>query len=127
MTVAKLDNNRYNFTYYCSIPALTGTILHFSLSTTDEIAQEFGLRLRAHRLAANLQQSELAARAGVSERALRNFERYGRGSFDLFLRIALALGVIDSMSTLFELKPKSIKAMEQASVKRQRASRKQSK
>jgi transcriptional regulator with XRE-family HTH domain len=100
--------------------------LHFNLSTPDEIAREFGVRLRGHRLAQNLQQSDLAARAGVSERALRNFERSGRGSFELFLRIALALGLIESMSDLFELKPKSIKAMEQASLKRQRASRKQS-
>ena len=99
-------------------------ILHFELSIPDEIAREFGNRIRAHRLAENLQQSELSARAGVSERALRNFERSGRGSFDLFLRVAMALGLIESMSNLFELKPKSIRAMEQASHKRQRASRK---
>ncbi len=89
---------------------------------------EFGHRLRAYRLAENIQQSELAARAGVSERSLRNFERTGRGSFDLFLRVAMALGLIDSMSHLFEdTKPKSIKAMERASIKRERASRNRSK
>lgn len=98
--------------------------MQFNLATTNEIAQEFGRRLRAHRLAQNLQQSELAGRAGVSERAVRNFERSGRGSFDLFLRISMALGHIESLSNLFELKPKSIKAMEQASQRRQRASRK---
>jgi transcriptional regulator with XRE-family HTH domain len=101
-------------------------MLTFDLASTNEIAREFGSRLRAHRLTQNLQQNELAARAGVSERALRNFERSGRGSLDLFLRVAMALGLIESMSNLFELKPKSIKAMEQASLKRQRASRKQS-
>ena len=105
---------------------ITGIILHFDLAAPDEIAREFGNRIRAHRLAENLQQSELAARAGVSERALRNFERSGRGSLDLFLRVAMALGLIESMSNLFELKPKSIKAMERASQKRQRASRRQS-
>ena len=98
-------------------------MLTFDLASTNEIAREFGNRLRAHRLAQNLQQNELAARAGVSERALRNFERSGRGSFDLLLRVAMALGLIESMSNLFELKPKSIKAMERASLKRQRASR----
>ena len=102
-------------------------MLTFELASTNEIAREFGNRLRTHRLAQNLQQNELAARAGVSERALRNFERSGRGSFDLFLRVAMALGLIESMSNLFELKPKSIKAMEQASLKRQRASRRVSK
>ena len=102
-------------------------MLQFKLATTDEIALEFGNRLRSHRLNENLQQSELAARAGVSERALRNFERSGRGSFDMLLRVAMALGLIESMSNLFELKPKSIKDMERASLKRQRASRKQAK
>src|SRR5271155_5454371 len=100
--------------------------MHFSLSTTDEIAQEFGKRLRAHRLAQNLQQEELASRAGISQRSLSNLERTGTASLDVFLRVAMALGLIESMSTLFELKPKSIKAMEQASLKRQRAWRKKS-
>lgn len=93
------------------------------LSTTDEIAQELGSRLRAHRLAQNLKQTELAERAGISERALRNFECSGRGTFDLFLRVTFALGLVDELSNLFELKSKSIKDMEKASHKRQRASR----
>ncbi len=97
--------------------------MQFDFATTDEIAVEFGARIRAQRLAQNLQQSELAARAGVSERSLSNFERSGRGTFDVFLRIIMALGLIESMSPLFELKPKSIKAMEQASIHRVRASR----
>jgi len=54
--------------------------LQFELATTDEIAREFGDRIRAHRLAQNLQQSELAARAGISQRSLSNFERSGDGS-----------------------------------------------
>ncbi len=99
-------------------------ILPIELSTTDEIAAEFGNRIRAHRLAQNLQQRELAARAGVSERALRNFERTGSCTFDLFLRVSMALGLIDAFTHLYELKPKSIKEMERASQKRQRASRK---
>jgi transcriptional regulator with XRE-family HTH domain len=65
---------------------------HFELSTADEIGRELGQRLRSHRLAQNLQQEELAARAGVSERALRNLERMGRGSIDLLLRVVMALG-----------------------------------
>jgi transcriptional regulator with XRE-family HTH domain len=100
--------------------------LRFELATTDEIAREFGNRLRAHRLAENMQQSDLAARAGISLRTLGDLERSGRGSFDVFLRVAMALGLIESMSSLFELKPKSIKDMEKASQKRQRASRRRS-
>ena len=98
--------------------------MQLELATTDEISKEFGSRLRAHRLAQNLQQAELAARAGVSERALRNFELSGRGTFELFLRVVYALGLINEMSDLFELRSKSIKDMERASQLRQRASRK---
>jgi transcriptional regulator with XRE-family HTH domain len=100
--------------------------LHFGLASADEIAQELGSRLRAHRLAQNLPQAELAARAGISRRTLIDFEHSGRGSFDVFLRIAMALGLVESMSGLFELKAKSIRDMEKASEKRQRASRRQS-
>ncbi len=99
--------------------------MQFDLSTAGEIASEFGDRLRAHRLAQNLQQSELAVRAGISERSLSNFERSGRGPFEVFLRIVTALGLIDSMATLLDLKPKSIKDMEQASLQRMRATKRQ--
>ncbi len=85
--------------------------MHFDLATTDEIAREFGSRFRAHRLAQNLQQSELAARAGISQRTLGEFERSGRGSLDVFLRVAMALGLIESMSSLFESQSKSNQEM----------------
>lgn len=101
-------------------------MLHFELATTDEIAQELGKRLRAHRLTQNLAQRELAARAGISRRTLVDFEDSGRGSFDVFLRVATALGLIEAMSELFEVKPKSISDMEKRTEKRQRASRRPS-
>ncbi len=98
--------------------------MQFDLYTTDEIAEEFGKRIRANRLMQNLQQSELAARAGVSERSLSNFERTGRGTFDVFLRLIWALGLAGAMSDLFVAQaPLSIKAMEAAEIKRQRATR----
>lgn len=97
--------------------------MQFDFSTADEIATELGARIRAQRLAQNLQQSELAARAGISERSVSNFERSGRGTFDVFVRIVMALGMSDSLSPLLELRPKSIKAMEQASLRRVRAPR----
>lgn len=101
--------------------------MQFDLSSFDEISSELGARLRAQRLMQNMQQSELAARAGISERSLSNFERSGRGTFDCFIRIVFALGLVDSLADLFELKPVSIKAMELASVKRLRAPRKSGK
>ncbi|SAL85153.1 XRE family transcriptional regulator [Caballeronia arvi] len=99
--------------------------MNFDLASSSEISDELGQRLRAHRLAQNLQQAELAARAGISERALRNIERNGPATLDNFIRIAAALGLAGNFDTLFELKPRSIKAMEKASIKRQRASRSQ--
>lgn len=97
--------------------------MHFDLATPLEIAETLGERLRANRLLQNLQQGELAARAGISERSLRNIERSGQGTLDNFIRVAIALGLAGNLDLLFELKPRSIKAMEEASVKRQRASR----
>jgi transcriptional regulator with XRE-family HTH domain len=97
--------------------------MHFELASPEEAAQELGRRLRAHRLNQNLQQGELAGRAGMSERALRNLERGGQATFDNFVRVAMALGLAGELDALFELKPRSIKAMERASASRQRASR----
>ena len=97
--------------------------MHFTLATSDEIARELAGRLRAHRLAQNLQQSELAAMVGVSERTLGTFERTGQGSLDLFLRVAMSLRLEESLTNIFELRPRSIKEMEAAGVKRRRASR----
>lgn len=100
-------------------------LVHFGLATTDEIAGHLAARLRAHRLAQNLQQSELAERAGVSRKTLTTFERSGKVSLDVFLRIVAALGLSESLSTLFEAKQQSIKEMELAEQRRQRASRRQ--
>jgi transcriptional regulator with XRE-family HTH domain len=97
--------------------------MHFELLSSQEITAELGQRLRTQRLLQNLQQDELASRAGISERALRNIERSGRGTLDNIVRVVMALGLADELSGIFELKSKSIKAMEAASVKRQRASR----
>lgn len=95
----------------------------FGLATSDEIAKELAIRLRRHRLAQNLQQSELAARAGISRKTLTTFEQSGRVSLDVLLRIVSALGLAETMSTLFEVQQKSIKDMEVAEQGRKRASR----
>ena len=98
-------------------------MVHFGLATTDEIAKELAARLRAHRLAQNLPQSELAARAGISHKTLTTFEHSGKVSMDVYLRIVAALGLSESLSTLFELKQQTIKEMEATEQRRQRASR----
>ena len=98
-------------------------MVHFGLATTDEIAKELAARLRAHRLAQNLTQSELAARAGISHKTITTFEQSGKVSLDVFLRIVAVLGLSESLSTLFELKQQTIKEMEATEQRRQRASR----
>lgn len=98
-------------------------MIHFGLATTDEIAKELATRLRVRRLAQNLPQSEVAARAGISLKTLTNFERSGKVSLDVFLRIVAALGLSESLSTLFEFKQQSIRELELAEQRRQRASR----
>lgn len=101
-------------------------MVHFGLATTDEIAEELAARLRAHRLAQNLTQRELAARAGISHRTLTTFEQSGKVSLDVFLRIVDVLGLSESLSTLFEQKQQTIKEMEVAQRQRKRASRRHS-
>ncbi|CAB3791835.1 helix-turn-helix transcriptional regulator [Pararobbsia alpina] len=97
-------------------------MLSLTLATSDEIGRELGARLRLHRLAQNLLQTELAARAGVSEGTVRNLEKKGQATLDSMLRIVMALGLVEDLSELFVFKPISIKALEDASVKRVRAS-----
>ncbi len=98
-------------------------MLHFGLATTDEIAKELAIRLRIQRLSQNIQQSELAERAGISRKTLTTFEQSGKVSLDVFLRIVGALGLSESLSALFEIKQQTIREMELAEQKRQRASR----
>jgi transcriptional regulator with XRE-family HTH domain len=100
-----------------------GGFVLFELSTPNEISAELGSRLRAQRLRLNIQRSELAARAGVSEKTIQNLETKGNVSFESFLKVTVALGLVGSLSSLFEYEPLSIKAMEDASKKRQRASK----
>jgi transcriptional regulator with XRE-family HTH domain len=98
-------------------------MLTFELATAEEIGAELGSRLRQHRLAQNLTQEELAARAGVSRGTVRNLEVKGQASVESLLRIVSALGLAGGLSELFLLRQTSIRAMEAASQARKRASR----
>jgi transcriptional regulator with XRE-family HTH domain len=97
--------------------------MQFELSTPSEIGSELGQRLRAQRLQQNLQQAELAARAGVSEGTVRNLETKGQGTLESLLRIVIALGLVGEMADLFIARPTSIKALREQSAVRTRASR----
>jgi transcriptional regulator with XRE-family HTH domain len=95
----------------------------FDLASVAEIAQALAQRLRALRLQQALSQAELAGRAGVSERALRNLETSGQATLETFLRVTQALGRTADLEGILELKIHSIRAMEEASRVRQRAPR----
>ena len=66
------------------------------------VCAQLGQRLRALRLARNLGQAELAARAGCSLSAVRRLEAKGQGSLELVVRVAQALQA-EGLGALFEL------------------------
>lgn len=100
-------------------------MLDFVFATHEEICAEIGRRLKSQRLARNLLQKELAARAGVSPGTIKNLESKGQASLESWTRIVMALGLVDELAPLFESKVTSIRQMEQAQVaaSRKRASK----
>lgn len=90
------------------------------MATPAEILAVLGQRLRAQRLAQELPQGELAARAGLSLGALRKLERDGQCSLETVVRVVRALGLTSELDDLFSLRRHSIAQMEQAEVARQR-------
>jgi transcriptional regulator with XRE-family HTH domain len=102
------------------------------LSTPQEIARELGQRLRAHRLALNITQQELATRAGVALGALKQLEAGGNPTLQTWLRTVQALGLVQELSALHlppgqdpTGRPTSIASMQKnaALAQRQRARR----
>lgn len=99
----------------------------FSLSSFQEVAIELGTRLKALRLVQGLQQTELAARAGVTRYTVQEFERTGKCTMISFLRIVYALRRESELQDLFQIQVRSIVEMERAELpKRKRAPRKYS-
>lgn len=95
----------------------------FSLSTVPEIASALGKRLRRLRLHQALTQAELAARAGLSTRAVRNLESSGQATLETFLKVIVAVGRAEDLGPILEVKIHSIRDMERAHRERQRAPR----
>ncbi len=91
------------------------------LATPREIATLLGGNLRAQRLAQNLRQDELAARAGVAVGTVRNLEGKGQASLESLVRVVSSLGLAAEFDGLFAPKVRSIAAMEKAASPRIRA------
>lgn len=98
----------------------------FNFATSSEIAKELGGRLRAQRLSQGLTQTEVAERAGVSRLTVLKIEANGQTSFESFIRLTQALGLVDELMLLFSLKIDSIAQMERAEAFRRRAPRRRS-
>lgn len=74
--------------------------MSFQFMTPEELSVEVGSRLKALRIARRIEQADLAARAGVSIKALRGLEQGTGSTLATFLRVLKGLGVIDSLEAL---------------------------
>ncbi len=68
--------------------------------TPGELARELGQRLRALRIRHDLEQVELAARAGVAVRTLRALELGQGSSVETLLRVLKALEALQGLEHL---------------------------
>ena len=92
-------------------------------STPQELQQALGARIRRLRLRRDLDQMQTAARAGLSEKALRNLES-GRGStVETLLRVLKALDALSSLEALAPLPSVSPLALLDQAGEPQRVSR----
>lgn len=95
-------------------------MLDLSLALPDEVCVELGQRARARRLALNLPIEELAARIGVSDKTLRNFELTGRSTLGTFVRILEALNALPDLQLVLVTQTRSIEDMRLHAQSRQR-------
>lgn len=80
--------------------------LSINLSSPRETVLMLAAKVRERRLEANLTLEGLAARAQVSLGTLKLYERSGRGSIELVVAIAFALGAEKEFEDLFPRKPR---------------------
>jgi transcriptional regulator with XRE-family HTH domain len=89
----------------------------------EETGMSIAQRAKARRLALNLTQAGVAARAGVSFGSLKRFERTGEISLSSLLRIARVLDALAEFQAIFPKKePVSLDDVLQAARPRRRAS-----
>lgn len=73
----------------------------YTLSDT-QLSKRIGEKLKAIRLKRNITQQSLAEASSISLSSVKKVENGAIGSFDTLLRILRTLGMLDSISTLFE-------------------------
>jgi len=82
--------------------------MRFDFYTPTEISGILGERLKTQRLALNLTQAAIAEKAGIGVSTVARIESGQGGTLDNIIRIAIALGMINHFSQLFEVAPSSI-------------------
>jgi transcriptional regulator with XRE-family HTH domain len=77
-----------------------GSFVVFDFMTIPELAKELGDRLRNCRLRRRLEQTELAERAGISDRTVRALEKGTGSSVESLLRVMKALGILEGLDAM---------------------------
>jgi transcriptional regulator with XRE-family HTH domain len=91
---------------------------NLALSGPTEVAKVLAGRAKAHRLLRGWTQNSLAQRAGVTAASYRRFERSGKASLELVLKVAHALARLNEFEHLFQPPPaRSIEELEQQTTK----------
>lgn len=101
-------------------------MMDLSLKKPGEIAKLLCERLRKERLAQQMTQAEVAARAGIGVNTLSNLEAGRNVGFENVVRVAMVLGRIKELEELFKPKVGSLDDIlrYEETATRQRAKRK---
>ena len=101
-------------------------MLDLSLSRPDEIVKRLCNRLRTERLALEMTQADVAARAGIGINTVSNLESGRNVGFENLVRVAMVLGRGKELEDLFQPKIDTLDDIlrYENSAKRQRIKRK---
>ena len=96
------------------------------LSKPSEVIKLLCARLRTERLTQQMTQAEVAARAGIGVNTLSNLEAGRNVAFDSVVRVAMVLGRLEELESLFKPKLDSLDdiARFENSLRRQRIKKK---
>src|ERR1022692_1957639 len=98
---------RRKIDYNMACAAVIVKFMTVQFRSTTELEAHVGQQVRAARLAADIDQVSLAARANVAVGSLKNLEA-GRGStLRTLVRIVRALDLEDWLDSLYEVSPES--------------------
>jgi len=100
-----------------------GGTMNFEAMSEQAVLAELGRRVQMQRLNANLSQSEVAVKAGISRRALQNLESGRACTLSLLIRVLRVLGLLGQLETFLpEPGPSPIQLAKLKGRERQRAS-----